>query len=131
MGLGANTQAALMTRGLHEITRLGVAMGAESSTFRGLAGMGDLVLTCTGGLSRNRRVGQRMGEGESLKDILASMHEVVEGVRTTPAAAELARRHGVHMPIVEAISDLLQGKTNPEEAVHALMTRELKEEATL
>jgi len=131
MGLGANTQAALMTRGLHEITRLGVAMGADSSTFRGLAGMGDLVLTCTGGLSRNRTVGLRMGKGESLEDILASMNEVVEGVRTTPAAADLAHRHGVYMPIVDAISDLLQGKTNPEEAVHALMTKELKEEAKL
>lgn len=131
LGLGANTQAALMTRGLHEVTRLGVAMGAESSTFRGLAGMGDLVLTCTGGLSRNRTVGRRMGRGESLQAILASMNEVVEGVRTTPAAAELARRHGVSMPIVDAISDLLQGKSDPEEAVHALMTRDLKEEATL
>lgn len=131
LGLGANTQAALMTRGLHEITRLGVSMGAESSTFRGLAGMGDLVLTCTGGLSRNRTVGQRLGRGESLADILASMNEVVEGVRTTPAAAELAKRQGVSMPIVDTISDLLQGITNPKDAVHALMTRELKEEATL
>ena len=131
LGLGANTQAALMTRGLHEITRLGVAMGADSSTFRGLAGMGDLILTCTGALSRNRTVGQRMGRGESLEDILASMNEVVEGVRTTPAAAELAKRHGVYMPIVDTISDLLQGKTDPEEAVHDLMTKELKEEATL
>lgn len=131
MGLGANTQAALMTRGLHEITRLGVAMGAESSTFRGLAGMGDLVLTCTGGLSRNRTVGQRLGRGESLKDILATMREVVEGVRTTPAAAKLAHRHGVSMPIVNTVSDLLEGKTDPEEAIHNLMTRDLKEEATL
>lgn len=131
MKLGANTQAALMTRGLHEITRLGVTMGAESSTFRGLAGMGDLVLTCTGGLSRNRTVGWRMGQGERLDDILGSMNEVVEGVRTTPAAAELARRHGVDMPIVDTMSDLLQGRTDPQQALHALMTRELKEEAKL
>ena len=131
LGLGANTQAALMTRGLHEITRLGVAMGAESSTFRGLAGMGDLVLTCSGELSRNRRVGKRMGQGESLEDILASMREVVEGVRTTPAAVELARRHGVEMPIAEAINRLLSGERTPPEVLRELMGRSLKEEAEL
>lgn len=131
LGLGANTQAALMTRGLHEITRLGVAMGAESSTFRGLAGMGDLVLTCSGELSRNRRVGKRMGQGESLEDILASMREVVEGVRTTPAAVKLARRHNVEMPIAESINRLLSGDETPTEVLRGLMGRSLKEEAEL
>ena len=94
LGLGTNTQAALMTRGLHEITRLGVSLGADSSTFRGLAGMGDLVLTCTGELSRNRQLGRRLGKGEKLEDILSSMREVTEGVRTTPAAARLAKQLG-------------------------------------
>jgi glycerol-3-phosphate dehydrogenase (NAD(P)+) len=131
LGMGSNTQAALMTRGLHEITRLGVALGAEAETFRGLAGMGDLVLTCTGGLSRNRTVGQRLGRGENLDDILGSMREVVEGVRTAPAAAELARELGVEMPITEAITKLLAGEKDPRQMVRELMLRDLKEETTL
>lgn len=131
LGLGFNTQAALMTRGLYEITRLGVALGAEAETFRGLAGMGDLVLTCTGGLSRNRTLGQRLGRGESLDEILDSMREVVEGVRTSPAAARLAQEHGVEMPITEAMSRLLKGETDAPTALRELMTRELKVEAEL
>jgi glycerol-3-phosphate dehydrogenase (NAD(P)+) len=131
LGLGSNTQAALMTRGLHEITRLGVALGADPETFRGLAGMGDLVLTCTGGLSRNRTLGQRLGRGESLDEILGSMREVVEGVRTTPAAARLAEAHEVVMPITEAMSRLLKGQTDPQTALRELMTRELKVETEL
>ena len=131
LGLGFNTQAALMTRGLHEITRLGVALGADAETFRGLAGMGDLVLTCTGGLSRNRMLGQRLGRGETLDQILASSREVVEGVRTTPAAARLAADHGVVMPITDAMSRLLEGKVDPKTALHELMTRELRVEAEL
>jgi len=131
LGLGFNTQAALMTRGLHEITRLGVALGADAETFRGLAGMGDLVLTCTGGLSRNRMLGQRLGRGESLERILASSREVVEGVRTTPAAARLAADHGVVMPITDAMNQLLEGKVDPKTALHELMTRELRIEAEL
>jgi glycerol-3-phosphate dehydrogenase (NAD(P)+) len=131
LGLGFNTQAALMTRGLHEITRLGVALGAEAETFRGLAGMGDLVLTCTGGLSRNRTLGQRLGRGESLDEILGSMREVVEGVRTSPAAARLAQEHEVVMPITEAMSRLLKGETDAQTALRELMTRELKVEAEL
>ena len=131
LGLGFNTQAALMTRGLHEITRLGVALGADAETFRGLAGMGDLVLTCTGGLSRNRMLGQRLGRGETLDQILASSREVVEGVRTTPAAARLAADHGVVMPITDAMSQLLEGKVDPKTALHELMTRELRVEAEL
>jgi glycerol-3-phosphate dehydrogenase (NAD(P)+) len=131
LGLGFNTQAALMTRGLHEITRLGVALGADAETFRGLAGMGDLILTCTGGLSRNRMLGQRLGRGETLEQILASSREVVEGVRTTPAAARLAANHGVVMPITDAMSQLLEGKVDPKTALHELMTRELRIEAEL
>jgi glycerol-3-phosphate dehydrogenase (NAD(P)+) len=93
--------------------------------------MGDLVLTCTGGLSRNRRVGQRLGQGESLDEILASMREVVEGVRTAPAAARMADQVGVDMPITQAVSRLLRGETDPHEALHELMTRELKVETEL
>jgi glycerol-3-phosphate dehydrogenase (NAD(P)+) len=131
LGLGFNTQAALMTRGLHEITRLGVALGAEAETFRGLAGMGDLVLTCTGGLSRNRSLGQRLGRGEPLQQILASTREVAEGVRTSPAAARLAAAHGVEMPIIHAVARLLAGETDPRTALRELMTRQLKVEAEL
>lgn len=131
LGLGSNTQAALMTRGLHEITRLGVALGADVTTFRGLAGMGDLVLTCTGGLSRNRTVGQRLGRGERLEDILGTMREVVEGVRTAPAAARLAARSGVEMPITDAVTSVLNGEVDPRTAVRGLMTRELKVETAL
>jgi glycerol-3-phosphate dehydrogenase (NAD(P)+) len=131
LGLGFNTQAALMTRGLHEITRLGVALGADAETFRGLAGMGDLVLTCTGGLSRNRTLGQRLGRGEDLETILGSQREVVEGVRTTPAAAKLAQDHGVVMPITEAMTRLLNGTVDPKTALRELMTRELRVESEL
>jgi glycerol-3-phosphate dehydrogenase (NAD(P)+) len=131
LGLGSNTQAALMTRGLHEITRLGVASGADVSTFRGLAGMGDLVLTCTGGLSRNRTLGQRLGRGEPLEAILGSMREVVEGVRTAPAAARLAANLGVEMPITDGMTRLLRGEADAYQAVHDLMTRELKIETEL
>jgi glycerol-3-phosphate dehydrogenase (NAD(P)+) len=130
LGLGHNALAALLTRGLHEIARLGVALGGRPDTFRGLAGMGDLVLTCTGGLSRNRAVGERLGRGELLADIVAG-REVAEGVPTARAAAELARRHGVDMPITFAVEAILAGALPPREAVTALMTRELKDEAVL
>lgn len=130
LGLGHNTLAALMTRGLHEITRLGVRLGGREETFRGLAGMGDLVLTCTGALSRNRTLGERLGHGEPLADVLAG-REVAEGVPTTRAAAELARRHGAEMPVIGAVEALLDGRMTPREAVFALMTRELKREADL
>lgn len=131
LGLGANTQAALMTRGLHEITRLGVALGAEADTFRGLAGMGDLVLTSTSGLSRNRQVGKRLGQGETLEEILGSMREVAEGVKTTPAAAQLAANLGIEMPITEAMTAILGGRIAPAEALRMLMTRQLKLETQL
>jgi glycerol-3-phosphate dehydrogenase (NAD(P)+) len=113
---GLNARAALMTRGLREITRLGVAMGAEPTTFLGMAGMGDLVLTCTGELSRNRFVGVELGRGRGLEEILAGMSEVAEGIRTTSAAVELARRHRVEMPIAAAVQDVLAGRISPEES---------------
>jgi glycerol-3-phosphate dehydrogenase (NAD(P)+) len=125
---GHNTLAALMTRGLAEITRLGVAMGAEQSTFSGLAGMGDLVLTCTGELSRNRTVGARLGRGERLDEILADMRQVAEGVRTAPAVRALARHHGVEMPIVEEVNAVLEGVRSPLDAVESLMQRDPKPE---
>jgi len=131
LGLGSNTQAALMTRGLHEITRVGVALGADATTFRGLAGMGDLVLTCTGGLSRNRTMGQRLGRGERLEDMLCSMREVVEGVRTAPAASRLAEKLGIDMPITDAVTLLLEGGSEPRTLLKQLMLRELKEETKL
>lgn len=131
LGLGSNTQAALMTRGLHEITRLGVALGAEADTFRGLAGMGDLVLTSTSMLSRNRQVGKRLGQGETIEQILGSMREVAEGVKTTPAAAKLAAGLGIEMPITEAMTAILAGEIAPAEALKQLMTRQLKVETQL
>lgn len=128
LGYGHNTRAALITRGLAEITRLGVAMGADPVTFSGLAGMGDLVLTCTGDLSRNRTVGTRLGRGESLDDILADMREVAEGVRTTAAVWALAERYSVEMPITAQVHAILEGRQAPAEAVRELMTRDPKAE---
>ena len=129
LGFGHNTQAALITRGLAEMTRLGVAMGAHASTFYGLAGIGDLVLTCTGELSRNRTTGVRIGRGESVAEILADTRSVVEGVLTTPAAHALAVREGVEMPIVEQMNAILGGKKPPLEALQELMIRDPKPES--
>lgn len=128
LGFGHNTLTALMTRGLAEITRLGVAMGADPATFSGLAGMGDLVLTCTGDLSRNRTVGRRLGEGASLEEVLSEMRAVAEGVRTTAGVHALAHRHGVEMPIVHQVNEILEGRSTPQAAVQALMIREPKPE---
>jgi glycerol-3-phosphate dehydrogenase (NAD(P)+) len=128
LGFGHNTAAAIMTRGLAEITRLGVAMGARRETFYGLAGMGDLVLTCTGSLSRNRTVGFRLGRGERLSSILADMHAVAEGVRNSQAVFELARRHGVEMPITEEVYAIVHEGRDPAEALQALMRRDPKAE---
>lgn len=128
LGFGHNTGAALITRGLAEITRLGVAMGARRETFYGLAGMGDLVLTCTGSLSRNRTVGYRLGQGERLEDILADMNAVAEGVRTSEAVFELSRRHGVEMPITEEVHAILHEGRSPSDALAALMQRDPKPE---
>jgi glycerol-3-phosphate dehydrogenase (NAD(P)+) len=128
LGYGHNTTAALITRGLAEMARLGVAMGARSATFYGLAGMGDLVLTCTGSLSRNRTVGYRLGQGESLDEILADMTAVAEGVKTAEAVHELARRHGVELPIAEQVYAIVHEGRSPAEAVRALMLRDPKPE---
>jgi glycerol-3-phosphate dehydrogenase (NAD(P)+) len=128
LGFGHNTAAALITRGLAEITRLGVAVGAEKATFYGLAGLGDLVLTCTGTASRNRTVGYRLGKGESLEQVLAEMTAVAEGVKTTRAAYELSRRHRVEMPITEQMYAILYEAREPLDALRALMTRDPKPE---
>jgi glycerol-3-phosphate dehydrogenase (NAD(P)+) len=127
LGLGHNALAALLTRGLHEIARLGVRLGGQPETFRGLAGMGDLVLTCTGALSRNRAVGERLGRGEPLEQVLSG-REVAEGGPTARAAAALARKNQVEMPITFAVEAILDQRLSPREAVTALMTRSLKEE---
>ncbi len=128
LGMGANTRAALMTRGIAELSRLGAACGARPLTFMGLSGVGDLALTCTGDLSRNRQVGMRLGAGESLPDIVASLGMVAEGVKTTDAAYTLASRLRVEAPIVEAMYDLLHGGRTARQAVETLMCRELKAE---
>jgi glycerol-3-phosphate dehydrogenase (NAD(P)+) len=128
LGFGHNTLAALITRGLAEITRLGLAMGARRETFSGLAGMGDLVLTCTGELSRNRTVGYRMGQGETLDEILRDMRGVAEGVQTVRAVQELARRHEVEMPITEEVHAMLVEGRSPSQALENLMSREPKPE---
>jgi glycerol-3-phosphate dehydrogenase (NAD(P)+) len=126
--LGYNTRAALITRGLAEMTHLGVAMGARARTFAGLSGMGDLVLTCTGQLSRNYVVGMQLGQGKRLSDILSHMHMVAEGVTTASAAVALGKRYQVEMPIAEKVYALLQGDITPREAVTELMQRTLKHE---
>jgi glycerol-3-phosphate dehydrogenase (NAD(P)+) len=128
LGFGNNSRAALITRGLAEITRLGVAAGADPRTFAGLAGMGDLILTCTGALSRNRSVGMELGRGRSLDEVLGGMVAVAEGVRTTRSAYDLARRLEIEMPIVEAMHAILFEGLEPRQAVTTLMLREPKAE---
>lgn len=128
LGLGDNAMAALMTRGLAEMTRLGVAMGADPLTFAGLSGMGDLVTTCISPHGRNRAVGFRIGQGERAEEILASMHQVAEGVTTAPGALELGRRHGVELPITEQVVEILEHDKDPRQAVTDLMTRSGKDE---
>jgi len=129
LNFGHNTAAALITRGLAEITRLAVACGARRETLSGLAGMGDLVLTCTGGLSRNRTVGVELGRGRKLRDIMAGMHGMVaEGVLTTDAALGLASRHGIEMPITEQMHAILHEEKSPKDAIRELMSRPGKEE---
>jgi glycerol-3-phosphate dehydrogenase (NAD(P)+) len=128
LGFGYNTRAALITRGLAEMTRVGVALGARPATFAGLAGMGDLVLTCTGDLSRNRSVGMELGRGRKLEEILAGMKMVAEGVKTTLAAYQLARKLGVEVPITEQMYRILYEGKDPRRAVSDLMLRELKGE---
>jgi len=128
LGYGHNARAALITRGSVEIARLGLAMGAHRETFAGLAGIGDLVLTCTGDLSRNRTVGLRIGRGERLDDICKSMRHVAEGVSNAQCFNELRSRHGTEMPITEQVYAILYNGKSPEDAVKDLMARELKPE---
>ena len=128
LGLGHNARAALITRGLAELARLGVALGADPLTFQGLAGVGDLVLTCTGDLSRNRTLGLRLGKGEKLADITASTPMVAEGVKTTRSARGLARREGVEMPITEEIYEVLYSSRDAMQALKTLMSRSPKKE---
>lgn len=128
MQSGLNSRAALITRGLAEMTRLGVALGANPVTFLGLSGVGDLVLTCTGDLSRNRQVGLEIGRGKKVAEVLAGLHQVAEGVRTAKSAFELAQKHGVDMPITTGVYlSLYEGK-NPFEAAVELRSRQLKSE---
>lgn len=129
MGLGLNSRAAMITRGLAEIRRLGLQLGAKYNTFAGLSGVGDLILTCTGDLSRNHAVGKKIGEGKTLSEILSEMRMVAEGVKTAKSVYNLARKLGVEVPICNEVYRVLYDEFPPEEAVYRLMTRELKSEA--
>jgi glycerol-3-phosphate dehydrogenase (NAD(P)+) len=132
LGFGHNSVAALITRGLAEMTRLVVACGGKAETMAGLAGLGDLVLTCTGGLSRNRSVGVELGRGRKLPEILAGMHGMVaEGIFTTTAAVGLARTRGVEMPITQQMNAILHDGKDPREAIYELMTRSSKSETSI
>ncbi len=128
LGLGHNPMAALITRGLAEMTRLAVGMGGKPLTLSGLAGLGDLVLTCHGELSRNRMVGIELARGRALEEIVGSMRMVAEGVKTTSAAVELARLYGVEMPISQQMFEMLHSQVSPREAIRRLMDRSLKGE---
>jgi glycerol-3-phosphate dehydrogenase (NAD(P)+) len=126
--LGHNAIAALITRGLAEMSRLAVARGARAETLAGLAGLGDLVLTCTGNLSRNRQLGIKLAAGHRLEDVLSSTLTVAEGVKTTAVAMELARRNCVELPIASEMEAVLFGGRSPQEAIRRLMTRSLRSE---
>ena len=128
LGLGHNVTAALITRGLAEMTRLACACGAARETLAGLAGMGDLVLTCTGDLSRNRAVGIELGKGRKLPEIVGSMRTVAEGIKTTSATVLLAAERGVEMPITSQMHRVLEGEVRPMDAISELMGRTLKDE---
>ena len=128
LGTGLNTRAAVITRGLAELSRLGVAKGGHPLTFAGLSGIGDLVLTCTGDLSRNRRVGFEIGQGRTLEEITAETNTVAEGVKTTLAARDLAQRLGVEMPITEQVYLTLYEDKDPRQVMMDLMTRQLRDE---
>jgi glycerol-3-phosphate dehydrogenase (NAD(P)+) len=128
LGLGHNARAALITRGLAEIARLGVAMGASTETIFGLTGAGDLILTATGDLSRNRRVGLKLAQGEALKKILQNLGHVAEGVHSAKEVARLAAAKNVEMPVSDAVNAVLQGKLTPKAAVEQLLSRDPKQE---
>lgn len=129
LGAGDNAKASLLTRGLVEITRLGCAMGGREETFRGLAGIGDLFTTCVSKVGRNRSAGERLGRGESVDQVIASTSSVIEGIPTTRSVLELAQKHGVELPIVSAMADVLFAGRCPTEAVDELMTRPLRRES--
>ncbi|MFC7289250.1 NAD(P)H-dependent glycerol-3-phosphate dehydrogenase [Herminiimonas glaciei] len=128
LGLGLNARAALITRGLSEITRLGVALGGRAETFNGLAGMGDLILTCTGDLSRNRKVGLGLAQGKKLEQIVVELGHVAEGVRCAQAVRQLANQHGVDMPIANAVAAVLFDGESPRDTVKRLLSRESRDE---
>jgi glycerol-3-phosphate dehydrogenase (NAD(P)+) len=130
LGFGTNAQAALITRGLAEMTRLSTALGGKTDTLFGLAGLGDLILTCTGALSRNRHVGVELGKGRSLTEILASMRMVAEGVGTTAALLALAREHDIDLPITEQVNAILHSGKAPKDAIRDIMDRPQKREAS-
>ena len=128
LGYGDNTKASVITRGLAETARLGIAIGADPVTFMGLAGMGDLVATCSSPLSRNRTFGEKLGEGMSVEEVTAQTRQVAEGVKSCQSVSELAAMHGVEMPIVEHVAALIAGETTPDELVSALISRQAKPE---
>jgi len=128
LGFGSNTRVALMTRGLAEITRIGVAMGANPLTFAGLSGMGDLVLTCSGDASRNRRVGLALGQGKKMADILSEMRQVAEGVKTAKVAKELAQKINVDAPIVDAMHAIIHEGMSVRDVISKLLTRPARSE---
>ncbi|WP_332644070.1 NAD(P)H-dependent glycerol-3-phosphate dehydrogenase [Aeromicrobium sp.] len=128
LGYGDNTKASVITRGLAETARLGVAIGADPTTFMGLAGMGDLVATCSSPLSRNRTFGEKLGAGMSVEEVTAQTRQVAEGVKSCQSVSELAAMHGVEMPIVEHVAALIAGKMTPNELVSALISRQAKPE---
>lgn len=129
LGAGDNAKASLLTRGVVEIARLGAAMGAKADTFRGLAGVGDLFTTCVSRIGRNRSAGEKIGRGASAAEVTASTPSVIEGIATTRSVLELARRHGVEMPIVSAVASVLFEGVHPTDAITALMTRPLRAES--
>jgi glycerol-3-phosphate dehydrogenase (NAD(P)+) len=128
LGLGYNARAALITRGLAEIARLGAAMGGQTETFFGLTGAGDLILTATGDLSRNRRVGLQLAQGVPLRKILNDLGHVAEGVHSAREVAKLAKARGVDMPVTDAVNAVLQGNIQPKAAVEQLLSRDPKRE---
>ena len=128
LGFGDNSTATVITRGLAETARLGVALGADPYTFSGLAGLGDLVATCSSSLSRNRTFGEKLGQGMSVEEVAASTRQVAEGVKSCESIRDLANRNGVEMPIVEAVAALIRGETSPQEMLRALISRSAKAE---
>ncbi|MBK8469951.1 MAG: NAD(P)H-dependent glycerol-3-phosphate dehydrogenase [Candidatus Phosphoribacter sp.] len=130
MGMGDNTKASIITRGLAETARLGVRLGAESSTFMGLAGVGDLIATCMSPLSRNRTFGENLGKGMTVAEVIAATRQTAEGVKSCHSVLDLARAHGVEMPIAEAVASVIDGDRTPEELVDLLMSRVRKHERT-